>query len=172
MKTSSKLVLGIAALLLLIAVVMMAAHNTGPPLTPEQEIVVSLHDAQQAAEHRNLDGVMELISDDFHGGSWTKPRLQLYLSREMNNSRGMSYDVHVNAPRILPAPNGDPNERMVVTQASVFWADTGEDIWGTNPVTLVMRRETRRHWIFFTQPEWRVVGVGELSLPGADDFGV
>lgn len=171
MQTSSKLILGIAALLLLIGGFLIFHTQSGPQPTPEDRIIEALHDAQTAARNRDLNGVMDLVSEDFRSGDWNKQRLRLVLARTLRDSRGEHYDVHVNAPRILPSPDHDPNKRVVITQASVFWSDTGEDIWGTNPVTLVMRQETTRHWLFFTEPRWRIISVSELNLPGVGDFG-
>jgi len=167
----SKIVLCVAVLSLLIGGgILLSQIISGPPPPAEVAIAGALHDAQDAARNRDLGGVMELVSDDFKSGDWNKPKLRLYLARELRNSRGTNYDVHVNAPKILPSPTGAPDERMVVTQASVFWADTGDNIWGSNPITLVMREETRRKWLIFTEPRWRVISVAEMNLPGSNNL--
>lgn len=170
MSSRSKGVLFLAAVFLLIGGFLILRTRTGPEPTPEERIAQALHDAQEAARNRDLNGVMDLVSDDFRSGELNKQRLRLLLSRELRDSRGTNYDVHVNAPRILPGPKGDPKQRIVITQASVFWADTGDSIWGSNPITLLMREESERRWLFFTQPRWRIVSVNELNLPGGSDM--
>lgn len=166
MKTTSKIVLGFAALLLFIGGILLWRLQSAPALTPEQQIAKSLKDAEDAAQRHSVGGVMDLVSDSFRAGDLNKPRLRLLLSRSFQNGRGMNYDVHVNAPRILPSPKGDPKERLVFTKASVFFAETGEDIWGSNPITLVMHEEQQTWWFVLREPRWRVTSVGELSLPG------
>jgi hypothetical protein len=168
MKTTSKIVLSIAALLLFVVGFLLWRVQSIPKLTPEQRIVQSLREAEDAARRHSVGGVMDLVSDDFRAGQINKQRLRLLLSRSFQNGRGVNYDVHVNAPRILPSPKKDPKERLVFTKASVFFAETGEDIWGSNPITLVMREEEQTRWLFLREPRWRIVAVGELSLPGID----
>ena len=169
MKTTSKIVLGIATLLLFVGGLLLWRLQSTPKLTPEQQIVASLADAEDAAKRHSVGGVMDLVSNDLSAGQVNKARLRLLLSRSFQNGRGVNYDVHVNAPRILPSPKGDPKERLVFTKASVFFAETGEDIWGSNPITLVMREEQQPFGLLLRVPRWRVVAVGELSLPGVND---
>jgi hypothetical protein len=89
--------------------------------------------------------------------------------RAMQSGRGVNYDVHVNEPRVLPSPKGDPNERLVVTRFAVFYGGSGDDIWNADLVTLVMRKEYRRKWLFLEEPRWRVVSVANLPpFPGSD----
>ena len=168
MKTTSKIVLGFAALLLFIGGFLLWRLQNAPQPTPEQRITESLKEAEDAARQHSVSGVMNLVSDDFHSAQMNKAQLRLLLNRSFASGQGMSYDVHVNAPRILPSPKQDPKERLVFTKASVFFADTGADIWGSNPITLVMREEHQTRWLFLREPRWRVVSVGELNLPGAD----
>jgi hypothetical protein len=168
MKTTSKIILGIAALLFFVGGFLLWRLQSAPKLTAEQRITESLQDAEDAAKRHSVGGVMEAVSDDFKAGDVNKQRLRLLLSRSFQNGRGIDYDVHVNAPRILPSPKKDPKERLVFTKASVFFADTGDDIWGSNPITLVMREEQQTRWLFLREPRWRIVAVGELNLPGVE----
>ncbi|MES2463237.1 MAG: hypothetical protein V4671_21865 [Armatimonadota bacterium] len=168
MKTTSKIILGLAALLLFVGGFLLWRIQSAPKLTPEQQIIASLRDAEDAARRHSVGGVMNLVSDDFRAGQINKQRLRLLLNRSFQNGRGVNYDVRVNTPRILPSPKGNPEERLVFTKASVFFAETGDDIWGSNPITLVMRKEEQTRWLFLREPRWRIVAVGELSLPGID----
>jgi hypothetical protein len=168
MKTTSKIVLGLAALLLFVGGFLLWRIQSAPKLTPEQRIVESIRAAEDAARRHSVGGVMDFVSDNFRSGQINKQRLRLLLNRSFQNGRGVNYDVRVSTPRILPSPKGDPKERLVFTRASVFFAETGEDIWGKSPITLVMREEEQTRWFFLHEPRWRVVAVGELSLPGID----
>jgi hypothetical protein len=92
----------------------------------------------------------------------------LLLTRSRNNARGVNYDVHINAPRILPAQKND--ERVVMSRCSVFNSVGGDSYWDTGGITMVMRKETRTKWLFFQEPQWRIVAVPNLPmLPGQDE---
>jgi hypothetical protein len=166
MRNSSKIGLVIAVLLLVVGGVLFLLGR-GDNLTPEQRITQSLSDVQEAAKRRSVSGVMDVISDDFSYSGWNKARLRLLVSRSIGQSRGIDYDARVNAPRILPSSTGNPDERMVVSKLAVFYSGSGEDIWGTGPLTFVMRKETARKWLVFREPRWRIVGVATgIALPG------
>jgi len=168
-KRSSKIALFVALLLVGIGVFWIAG-TSGPKKTPEELITESLADAETAARRRHPAEVMEVISDKFQAGLWNKDRLRLMLIRSMQQGRGVDYDVRVNAPRILSSPNGNPDERIVISRLSAFYTGTGEDIWGSGPLTLVMRKESRRKWLFFSEPRWRIVSVANVPpLPGEVD---
>lgn len=171
MRTSSKVGLGIALLMLLVGGVWLLLPRA-PSYTPEQLITQSLRDAEEAARRRSASGVMEVVSEDFRSGPWNKKRLQLMVIRSMSQGRGVDYNARVNAPRILPSPRGNPDERLVVSKLSVFYSSTGEDIWGTGPLTFVMRKEERRRWLVFSEPRWRIVAIASLPpIPGYDTGG-
>ena len=168
MKTSSKITLAVAALLLF-AGGFFWIMNRGPEPTPDALITQTLKDAEEAARHGSVGGVMDGVSDDFKSGAWDKTRLRLLLARTLRNGRGTDYDVHVNIPRIMASPKGNADERLVTTQFAAFYSDNNENIFGSGPVVLVMRKETERKWLFFRAPKWRIVSVVNMALvPGAD----
>lgn len=148
----------VAAALLLMGGVIYVAQS-GPTRTAEALIRESLRDAEMAAKARRTSGVMEIISEDFQAGMWNKARLGVTLARSMRDGRGVDYDVHVNEPQILPSPKGNPNERLVITRFTAFYSGTGEDIWGSDLLTLALRKESRRRRLIFSEPRWRIVSV-------------
>lgn len=169
MRTSSKIGIFTGALVLLLGLFLAFRSQITPP-TPEMLIRQSLKDAEEAAKRRDARGVMEVISEEFRAGPLNRKVLNLQLIRAMRNSRGVNYDVHVTEPRILPSPNGKPDERLVISRFAVFYEATGDDIWKAEPVTLVMRREWQRRWFLLREPRWRVVSVANMPpLPGIGD---
>ena len=174
MKTSSKIAL-IAALVLLLGsgVFWIIGQNTSTK-SPEQLINESLRDAEDAAQRGSVSGVMDVVSDDFASGTWNKARLRLLLTRTLQQGRGTSYDVRVNAPTVSPSPRGNPDERVVMTRFSAFYSGSSESIYnsGNQPVLLVMRRETERKWLIFRQPRWRIISVPQIAplLGGAGEM--
>jgi hypothetical protein len=168
MKRSSWIILPLALLCLIGGVVLVGVINE-PELAPEVLIAQSLEDAEQAGAKGNVSGVMESISEDFQSAGMNKARLRLLLTRSKNNARGVDYDVHVNAPKILPANADKPDERVVMSQFSVFSPSDGSSYWGTDGVTLVMRKESKSKWLLLQKPCWRIVSVANLPpLMGAE----
>jgi hypothetical protein len=170
MKTTSKIAL-IAATLLLALGGVFALGTRQPDTPPEELIRQSLQDAENAARNRNASGVIEVISDDFQAGMWNRDRLRLVVIRSIRSSRGVDYDVRVNAPRILPSPKGDPDQRVVISKMAAFYSGSGDDIWGSGPLTMVMRKESRRKWLLFSEPRWRVVSIANVPPMPLDDAG-
>ncbi len=173
MAKSTRIGLILAVLLLVIGGVLYLGRPEVK--TPDQLITESLADAGTAAQRGDVGGVMDAFSDHFHAGDWNKPRLRLLLSRTLSAGRGTPYDVHINVPKILPSPTGKSDEREVITRFSAFYPG-GEDIYKSNDaVELIMRAETRRRYLLFREPHWRIVSIINLpSLPGSngDDLGM
>lgn len=168
MKKSSWAAL-IVALLCIAGGIGFRVLTSVPDPTPEQAIAQTLQDAEEAARRGQVSGVMEAVSDDFQAGPWNKARLRLILSRSLAQGRGTDYDVRINAPRILSSPKNRPDERVVISKMSAFYSGSGDDIWGSGPLTLVMRKESRpRLWVL-REPRWRIVSVA--NVPPIPDFG-
>lgn len=166
MRRSSLVTLVIALIFLAVGGFWMLGSRGAPP-PPETLIARSLQDAEDGARRRSVSQVMDVISEDFNSGGLNRDRLRLLVARSVRQGRGVNYDAHVNAPRILPSPKGDPDQRLVITKMSVFYTGTGEDIWKSEAMTLVMRKESRRRWLVFEEPYWRIVSVANLPpLPG------
>ncbi len=171
MKTSSKIGLACATALLLLGGLTLFFLSQQQKGTPEELIEKSLQDAESGAKRRSASGVIASISEDFEAGPWNKKRLYVYLLQQMRNGRGVNYDVHINKPRILPSPKGIPDERVVISKMSAFYTETGDDIWGSGPLTMIMRKESRTHWLIFSEPYWRIVGVANIPpLPSDMDL--
>lgn len=165
MQNRSKIGLLVAALVFLLGVggILIGRQKAVPP---ETLIRQSLNEVEAAAKRGDTNGVMKIVSEDFRAGMFTKKALSLRLLQAFRNGRGVDYDVHVNQPQILASPKGKTNERLVISQFAVLYAATGDDIYNTTPVTLVMREEFKRKWLFFKEPVWRVVSVvGVMPLP-------
>ncbi len=135
--------------------------------TPEAQITEALQSAEEAARNGSVEGVMDVISDDFKAGPLDKTRLRLSLFRAQKSARGVKYDVKVNVPRFLPLDATRPDHRTVMSKLAAFDQLSGETYWGTEPLMVVMRKEERRKWLVFKEPVWRIVACPALpSLPG------
>jgi hypothetical protein len=170
MKTSSKIAL-VAATLLIGLGIFITLGTRRTEATPEQLIQQSLQDAENAARNRNASGVIEVISNDFQAGMWNKDRLRLMVIRSIQSGRGVDYNVRVNAPRILPSPKGDADQRIVISKMTAFYSGSGEDIWGSGPLTMVMRKESRPKWLVFSEPRWRIVSLANVPPMPLEEIG-
>lgn len=164
MSKVSKIVLVICALLLVVAGIWSLAPR--PAATPELQIAESLQEAADYAQAGRVSSMMDLISNDFKSGMMNRARMQLLLTQAKRSGQGVRYDVKVAPPRVLPSADGNPDQRVVFTAASVL-GDGSETLWGGNQLTLVMRKETRRHNLIYTEPHWRVISIANMPpLPG------
>lgn len=131
-----------------------------PSASAEVQIADALQEMADAARRGSVDGVMAYVSDDFKAGSIDRRRLRLLLMRSRESGRSVDYDVRVTPPKVLPATR--PDERVVMSRLTVFETLGGETLWGADGLTFVMRRESRRHLLVFTVPQWRVLSVPNL----------
>jgi len=159
MSRTSKVIVALCLLILCGAGIWSLAPRPAP--SPELQIAESLQEAADAAQAGRVASLMEVISDDFKSGMLNKARLRLLLNRAHSSGRGVAYDVKVSPPRVLPDPQGNPEQRLVFTAAAVL-GDGNETLWGGNQLTLVMRKETRRKNLVFTEPHWRIVSIANL----------
>jgi hypothetical protein len=161
-----KWILGGSAALLVVGVGVLLAPRSESK-TPEAQITEALQSAEEAARQGSVEGVMDIISDDFKAGPLDKARLRLSLFRAQRSARGVKYDVKVNVPRFLPLDAARPDHRTVMSKFAAFDQLSGETYWGTEPLMVVMRKEERRRWLVFKEPAWRIVSCPALpSLPG------
>lgn len=164
MSKLSKVVVALCVLLLVGAGLWSLAPR--PAATPELQIAESLQEAADAAQAGQVSAMMDLISEDFKSGMLNKARMRLLLNNAKQTGRGVKYDVKVTPPTILESPTKDPKQRTVFTSASVM-GDGSETLWGGSQLTLVMRQESRRRNLFFSEPHWRVISIANMPpLPG------
>ncbi|MBB6053510.1 hypothetical protein [Armatimonas rosea] len=164
MSKVSKIVVALCLLLLVAAGIWSLAPR--PAATPELQIAESLQEAADAAQAGHVSAMMDLISEDFKSGMLNKARMRLLLNNAKSSGRGVKYDVKITPPKVLESADKDPKQRVVFTSASVL-GDGSETLWGGNQLTLVMRQESRRRNLFFTEPHWRVISIANMPpLPG------
>ena len=166
MRRSSKILLGVAVLLLGGAGLLLLSQSRPRP-DAETLIRQALQEAEQAARRRDVAGVMEIVSQDYKdAANLNKARLRLLLTRYVRQSVGTRYDVRV-SPRLIQRDEGDPDRAVVLATITVFDPANRENLWGGEELSLVMRREQRRRWLLLPEDRWRVISVVNVpSLPG------
>ena len=170
MRTSSKIALGVAVLLLAAAAVLFVA-GSGPRATAEAQIGQALREAQEAAQQRSVGGVMKIVSDDYKDASnMNKDRLAAALLRSYHMARnsGIKYDVRVGKPDVRLDPK-NPDEALVLTSISVVDTSNNQSLYGDSNTQLMlkMRREPGRRWLVLPDDKWRITSVVNLPpLPG------
>ena len=145
--------------------------TTLPKPTPEEQIREVLLRTQAAAKQGDISGATDILSEEFQAGGLTRKRVRLLLMEENRNHTGAGYDLQFIDPQILPTPDNAPDKRLVMMRISVSSADGGNPLWssGGTPLTLLMQKETRRVYLFFPVPTWRITaapglpaGIGDL----------
>ena len=171
MKRSSWVAL-VAAVLLLGGSGVLLVVRGGKRPTPEQLIRQSLRDVEEAGRKRSVGGVMSAVSKDYKDAAgFNKDRLRLLLARAVQDTQNRTFDVRV-TPRNISFLPGNRDQATVVVQTAVVDTQNGETIWGGDQlITLVMRRESRRKWLVFSDDVWRVVGAANLPPFGGGDEG-
>jgi ketosteroid isomerase-like protein len=157
-------------LLLLAAAGVLLLGRRDPPPT-ETLIRATLEEAAEAARRRDVSGVMATVSGDYKDSNFNKDRLRLVLARAMRDAAasGIRYDITM-AVRHIALTKEKPDTATVIAVVSVYNTASRDIIWGGQPITLVMRRETARRWLVFPEDRWRIASVVNLPpLPGFGD---
>lgn len=171
MRRSSWIALGLAVVLLGAAALMLL-DQARPKPTPEVLIRQALADAEQAANGRNVGGVMRIVSDDYKdAANRNKATLSFLLNQYVRRSLGTAYAVRVSPP-VIQFDRDDRNRALVLTSIRITNQGSNEEMWGAGEVTLAMRRERQRRWLLFSEDRWRVISVVNLpALPGGGEGG-
>jgi len=175
MKTTSKIALAVAGVLLAVAALLVVV-NIRPRPDRDTLIKASLTEVEHAAKARSVGGVMQFVSSDYKDASnLTKDRLTLVLARSYRMARGTRYNVHVNVLKVVPDAKDPKNAALVFATVSVLDPNSGQELYGSGgqPLTLQMRREPGRRYLVLPEDHWRIVSVVNMPpLPGLlDDEG-
>lgn len=162
MKRSSKIVLGVVALLLVVFAVYFIVRQ--PPLSDQDQIIGQLETARAAAERHDAGGITAVVSTDFKSEAIAnKQQLYFYLARAFRNSGKLR--VVLSAPTVVV--QGD--SATSTCQMTVYNLDRVGPRFD-QPVTLNWRREEGRRLLVLPTRVWRIVGAQNVgALPGDQD---
>ena len=161
MKSSSKILLGIAALLVLIALGYLLLRPTAVP--DQTQILGQMETARDAAEHHNVSGIMAVVSDKYQDSNIPSPLQLRYL---LNKVQG-SDPITVTATPPTVDVQGDAATSQ--THLHVVSARDGRVLYD-HDVTLHWQREGGTRLGVLPTKVWRVVSAdyGGVSIFGIE----
>jgi hypothetical protein len=156
MQRSSKRVLGIVALLV---VVLAGFFLLRQPSVPDRDqITAQLDAARGAAEQHSVGGIMKIVSAEYKDSNFNNDQLHFFLARVMRQSGRVT--VLLSPPNVMV--NGD--SATSTSQVTVRSRETDHVIFD-QPVTLNWRREEGHRLLVLPAHVWRVVGAQYSALP-------
>jgi hypothetical protein len=159
MKESSKIALGVVAVLLIALVGLLLSRQ--PTVSDQDQIAAQLESARAAAQEYSASGVMNIVSADFKGQEpiANVDGLNLALRQFLNTKHEIR--VTLSPPNVVVQGDSATSTSQVMVQD----AETGEIMYD-KPVTLSWRREDGHRFLIFPAKVWRVVGAqyqGDLA---------
>jgi hypothetical protein len=158
MHTSSKLALGIVAV---IVAGLIGYHLLFPPIPSDQQQIRSdIQSAAQAAQNRNISGIMAVISDHYvDDNGLTSESLQIFLARALRDAQSVTITM---SPSDI-AITGDTATSTTYVSVS---ADTPEGAW-TRPrqeVVLTWKKEHVSRFLVIPAVDWRITSASYGGL--------
>ncbi len=163
MKSSSKRLLGVTALLAVVLGVYILLRLPGP--SDRDQILAQMESARAAAQNHNVSGIMKVISAEYKGSSpfdANVDTLHFFLSKVVGQGNSSAL-VSLSPPSIQV--HGDTADS--VSQVTV----QGNGGSYNSPITLHWRREDGTRWLVFPAKVWRVVGSEYQAPSGGDEGG-
>lgn len=152
---------GAAVLLVLLLVLWRVA--TLPTVSESQQVRDRLEEIRLAVERRDLNAIMDALSNDFDAFGYSPERLRIEIASAFR--RGIKPHVQYTPPVV----NILGREATVNTRVEVWWEDMGQ-ISRHEPtdVQLLMRKEAARKWLVIPTEKWRIVKVEGVSIGGLE----
>ncbi len=157
MKSSSKALLGLAALLLLavVAVVLLRAPNV-----PDQaQIVQQMETARAAGERRDINGFMAVVSPRYHDSNVPSPVQLRFLLNRLQGSGQVSVTQTVPVVDVQGDTATTTNHLRIVTAEGRVLYD--------HDVALQWKREDGTRFGVLPTKVWRIV-TGDYGSPFGD----
>ncbi|MER3474750.1 MAG: hypothetical protein C4335_12135 [Armatimonadota bacterium] len=158
MKRSTWLAIAGAGLLLAVLLVLWRVAST--PAPPEdQQVRQRLEEIRLAVERRDLNAIMDAISNDFEAFGYSPDRLRLEIASAFR--RGVKPHVRYTNPSI----NVIGKEATVNLRVEVWWEDRGlVSRHEPTDIQVYLRKEPARKWLVIPDEKWRVVDVEGVSI--------
>jgi len=162
MKTSTKLALSGAVVLLAALLVMWRIAAT--PAPPEEQVVRNrIEEIRLAIEGRDVNAIMDAISSDFDAFGYSPERLRIEIASAFR--RGIRPHLRYTTPVI----NIIGKEATVSMRVEVWWEDQGLlSRHEPTDIQLKLRKEPARKWLVFPTEKWRVVDVEGIGTDGME----
>lgn len=158
MKRSTWLALSGAAVILAGLLVLWRMAVT--PVPPEdQQVRDRLEEIRLAVEQRDLNAIMDAISQDFDAFGYSPDRLRIEIASAFR--RGIKPHLRYSNPSV----NIIGKEASVNMRVEVWWEDQGSvSRHEPTDIQVHLRKEPARKWLVIPTEKWRVVDVEGVSI--------
>lgn len=154
----TKIAIGLGVIVaLLIGVRIFISLATPKEIDPRTRIQQMFAEGKQAFENEDIDGMLNLLSDDFSWGGMDKQRLRYQLAQLFKNAENPRAQLGELQIEIFGG------RAIVKTPVRITWRDT-QNPSGTNSrdfgvVEFEFRKTQLRKWLIITYEDWRLVRV-------------
>lgn len=152
--------MAISGATILLAALLVLWRLAAVPAPPEtQQVRERLEEVRQAIERRDLNTIMDAISDDFEAFGYSPDRLRVEIASAFR--RGVKPHVRYTNPSV----NVIGKEATVNMQVEVWWEEQG--FVGRHEPTdiqLYLRKEPAHKWLVIPTEKWRVVDIEGVSI--------
>ncbi len=157
MKSSSKALLGLAALILLIVVGVVLLRT---PSVPDQtQITQQMEAARAAGEQHNVSGLMQVVSSHYHDANVPSPvQLRFLLSRMQGNGP-------ISVTQTVPVVDVRGDDATTTNHLRIVSAD-GRTLYD-HDVTLQWKREDGTRLGVLPTKVWRII-TADYGSPFGD----
>lgn len=158
MKRSTWLAISGAAVILAGLLVLWRVAVT--PVPPEdQQVRDRLEEIRLAVEQRDLNAIMDAISQDFDAFGYSPDRLRIEIASAFR--RGIKPHLRYSNPSV----NIIGKEASVNMRVEVWWEDQGSvSRHEPTDIQVYLRKEPARKWLVIPAEKWRVVDVEGVSI--------
>ena len=150
MKPSTKALLWLALAIALVGGVLFLALQPMPP--DQTQIASQLEQARAAGERRDINGVMQIISENYHDSNIPSPvQLRFLLNKMMGNE-----DVQIN--QSIPVVSVQGDSATSVSHLHIVTVPDGRVVYD-HDVTMQWKREDGAKFLVVPTKVWHVVSA-------------
>jgi len=162
MKRSTWLaILGATAMAVALLVMWRVAATPSPP--EEQVVRTRLEEIRLAVERRDLNTLMDAISNDFDAFGYSPERLRIEIASAFR--RGIRPHIRYTTPVI----NIIGKEATVNMRVEAWWEEQGlVSRHEPTDIQVKLRKEPARRWLVLPTEKWRVIDVEGISIDGLE----
>jgi hypothetical protein len=162
MKRSTWLAILVAMAMAVALLVMWRVAATPSP--PEEQVVrTRLEEIRLAVERRDLNTLMDAISNDFDAFGYSPERLRIEIASAFR--RGIRPHIRYTTPVI----NIIGKEATVNMRVEAWWEEQGlVSRHEPTDIQVKLRKEPARRWLVLPTEKWRVIDVEGISIDGLE----
>ncbi|MCS6829757.1 MAG: hypothetical protein RMM08_03265 [Armatimonadota bacterium] len=148
----------------LIAALLVMWRAAATPTPPEEQVVRErLEEIRAAIEERDLNTVMDAISNDFEAFGYSRERLRLEIASAFRRGTQPHVSYTISGVSLVG------KEAVVNMHVEVWWEEQGlVSRHEPTAIQVKLRKEPARKWLVFPTEKWRVIDVEGINIDGLE----